>query len=31
MRIGDAGPEFARIGLGTWAFGGGPAFGGADG
>ncbi|PZU30630.1 MAG: aldo/keto reductase, partial [Actinomyces sp.] len=31
MRIGDAGPEVSRIGLGTWAIGGGPAFGGADG
>ena len=31
MRIGGAGPEVSRIGLGTWAIGGGPAFGGADG
>lgn len=30
MRIGDIDNEVSRIGLGTWALGGGPAFGGSD-
>jgi methylglyoxal reductase len=30
MRIGDVGLDVSRIGLGTWAIGGGPAFGGLD-
>lgn len=30
MRIGNIEADVSRIGLGTWAIGGGPAFGGAD-
>jgi methylglyoxal reductase len=30
MKIGNVGLDVSRIGLGTWAIGGGPAFGGAD-
>ncbi|SHE24477.1 aldo/keto reductase [Actinomyces glycerinitolerans] len=30
MRIGDIAQDVSRIGLGTWAIGGGPAFGGVD-
>lgn len=30
MKIGNIGVDVSRIGLGTWAIGGGPAFGGVD-